>query len=96
MPFKIYFSIGASAKSFNISTTGGEIVVNNVVAKGSDKYILIDMQNDFIMGCDENFKSTGNLYNEKISAGNFFKLPIGECSLVSPEAAKLEIKYLYF
>jgi hypothetical protein len=69
--------------------------LNAVAAKAGDSYIIIDGLTHTIRGCDNAYKLTQNLYNEKITDGDFFMLPIGEIKLESNVEGHLEFKYLY-
>ena len=44
-------------------------------AKGSDVRCQINTKTNLIEGIDSNGKPTGNLYNEYIIGGDFFKIP---------------------
>lgn len=64
----------------------------------TDFYIRINTKANLIEGCDENFQTTGNLYNKFITSGDFFKIPLGESQLLSVGAScvKIEYNYLYY
>lgn len=75
--------------------------------KDNDTFIRISSKNNLVEGLDDKYAQTGNIYNEYITKGEFFKIPV--CSLednisfgidtetnltvLSPE---LEYNYLYF
>jgi hypothetical protein len=42
------------------------------VAKGNDKFIVLDSFALTVQGCDKNKKKTKNLYNDKIVEGSLF------------------------
>ena len=64
----------------------------------TDTYIRINSKANLIEGCDENFQTTGTLYNKFITSGDFFKIPTGESQLLSVGAncVKIEYDYLYY
>lgn len=92
----IYISTGAS--------TLGQLNFNGPFrAKGNDQYIKIDSVTELIEGCDSNKNPTGNLYNEYISTGEFFQIPLVENTtdtvrFISNTAncQQLVYNYLYF
>lgn len=68
----------------------------------SDKKLRINSKAELIEGLDSNGKITGNLYNDAIDSGRFFKIPINENSikLVVTSTASLtgnvNIEYTYW
>ena len=94
MPFQLYLPVGSAAQTFNVECADSKIVLTQVAAKEGDSYILIDGLTHTIRGCDSSYKLTKNLYNEKITDGDFFSLPVGEVELKSPQG-RLEFNYLY-
>lgn len=95
MPFKMYFPINENPQNFHIKCNNKEIVLSNIIAKGQDKYIVLDSYALTINGCDENYQKTKNLYNNKISKGELFMLPIGEITLEANIEGILDFNYLY-
>lgn len=80
-----------------------------IVLKGNDRKIRINTANQLIEGLDENEKITGNIYNEYITEGNWFNIPVNYGTMVSSqlymyksgfvntatEKPRLEYKILY-
>lgn len=96
MPFKIYFSVSSTPRVLDVECGLNKISLRDVTAQGNDKYIVLDSHSLTVQGCDENYKKTLNLYNNKITSGNLFKLPLGEIVLKSNvQADRLEFNYLY-
>ena len=95
MPFKLRIPVSTTAQTIDIRCAGSKILLNAVAAKTGDSYIIIDGLTHTVRGCDGEYKLTQNLYNEKITNGDFFTLPIGEVRLESNVEGHLEFKYLY-
>ena len=93
--FKIYFTVNNKAKNFEIECGNKHICLQNVISQNNDHYIVLDSHTLAVQGCDINYNKTKNLYNEYITTGNLFKLPIGELELISSEKGMLEFNYLY-
>lgn len=74
--------------------------LENLSKKGADTHLRIDTYLGVIEGLENGVRS-GNLYNEFITTGNFFKLPIGESTLEilsngNITTAEIEYNYLYY
>lgn len=96
IPFKIYFSINGTPQNFCVQCGDKRVLLQNVVSKNGDSYIVLDSHTLTVQGCDENYNKTKNLYNEKINEGGLFKLPVGEIELLTTiEADFLDFNYLY-
>ena len=95
MPFKIYFPVSNTAQNISVECADCKISLQNVVAKGNDKFIVLDGFALTVQGCDINKKKTKNLYNDKIVEGGLFQLPIGEIELITSTDGELEFNYLY-
>lgn len=95
--------------TLNDGTRKGSIVfLDNIVAKGQDNIIRINSRTNLIEG--EYLPTgatkgilTGNLYNEYIHSGNFFKIPVCEdendfytISISSGQISSIEYNYLYY
>lgn len=93
-PFRLYLAIGETPQTVTIQCADSKIELSSIAAKEGDSYILIDGTTHAIRGCDASYKPTKNLYNEKITSGDFFALPIGEFELKTPQG-RLEFSYLY-
>ena len=61
-----------------------------------DAAIRINSKNNLIEGLNSNGKLTGTLYNKYITAGNFFKVPVGETVLTGTNDMEVEYDYLYY
>ena len=76
----------------------------DITKKGNDVYLKIDSETELLEGCDENKEPTGNLYNEYITTGEFFKIPIIDDNNTSnsqfvtdgANCVELDYNYLYF
>ena len=69
--------------------------------KENDSYLRISSRTNLIEGCDSKKMPTGSLYNQFISAGDFFKIPLEETSFVINNFATgsdvtLNYDYLYY
>lgn len=79
----------------------GALELSTITKIGSDTYIRINSKTNLIEGCikkDNTFELTGTVYNSNITAGDFFKIPLGESTFVSSGAncEKVEYDYLYY
>lgn len=80
------------------------LLANSIPKKGSDAAIKINTSNNLIYGVDsldENSKPTGNIYNEYITGGHFFKIPVtykGEenYSVVSLQLGSISNAYIKY
>ena len=103
IPFKLYYelpSLPNEAITIELQLNGEVLVLENLKPKRKgevlDKYLVIDMKEYIIEGCDSFYHRTGNLYNEYIADGSFFLLPKGEASLKSNlPPVKSDLNYLY-
>ena len=69
--------------------------------KENDSYLRISSRTNLIEGCDSKKTPTGSLYNQFITAGDFFKIPLEETSFVINNFATgsdvtLNYDYLYY
>lgn len=76
---------------------------NNILKKGNDAAIKINSMNNLVYGVDsvENGKPTGNIYNDSIIGGHFFKIPVtyrGEenYSVVSLQLGSISNAYIKY
>lgn len=58
-------------------------------------YLVVDMMKGTIEGRDGNGKPTGILYNEYMTNGNFFQIPIGEGVIKAENAIPYKVKFQY-
>ena len=58
-----------------------------IKAIGSDVYVKINTKLNLIEGYDSSNRKTGNVYNQHILNGAFFKIPIGEDIMVINQSA---------
>jgi len=82
------------------STVIGQMHFSQIAQKNTnDAYIRVNSRTQLIEGCDSNKEPTGSLYNEYFTAGDFFKIPLGEFDFESHGALLatpcVEIKYTY-
>ena len=91
--------------SFNTTLVNYQLLLaNSIPKKGSDAAIKINTSNNLIYGVDsldENSKPTGNIYNEYITGGHFFKIPVtyrGEenYSVVSLQLGSISNAYIKY
>ena len=107
--FCLYFSAANSVDLDAVVlrySTGDEIIhglyFDNIEMATGDSYIRINTKTNLVEGCDSNFNLTGTLYNQYISAGDFFKIPVCASTteyyrIVSDVAStKIEYDYLYY
>ena len=70
--------------------------------EGRDVYVKFNSRLNLIEGYDVNNRKTGNVYNKYITEGAFFKIPLGESTLVfdeteeMPQIQSIEYNYYYF
>ena len=80
------------------------LLANSIPKKGSDAAIKINTSNNLIYGVDsldENSKPTGNIYNEYITGGHFFKIPVTykseeDYSVVSLQLGSISNAYIKY
>lgn len=80
-----------------INLNGHQMTLNISAFKGEDNGFRINTYNHLIEGL-KNGALSGNLYNDCIVSGDFTKVPLGECHLISTGVVclKVEYDYLYF
>ena len=85
--FKAFVNIfiNKTLKSVSVKTDTATLGILNFkgdwVQKGEDTFICINSKNNLIEGFkleDDQFIPTGNLYNDQIVSGDFFKIPLTE------------------
>lgn len=109
--FKAYYQFTGNSLELNsiyISssalTLGQLNFSGDITKKGNDVYLKIDSETELLEGCDKNKEPTGNLYNEYITTGEFFKIPIIDDNNTSntqfvtdgANCVELDYNYLYF
>ena len=90
--------------SFNTTLVNYQLLFNdNILKKGNDAAIKINSMNNLVYGVDsvENGKPTGNIYNDSIIGGHFFKIPVtyrGEenYSVVSLQLGSISNAYIKY
>lgn len=65
-------------------------------SKGNDTYVVIDTKMNLIEGYNADNKKTGEIYNEYITNGTFFKIPMGESTMGLKTVAVSAINYDYY
>lgn len=87
-----------------ISLEQGEAILyqlqfsNITQQKENDSYLRISSRTNLIEGCDSEKIPTGSLYNQFISAGDFFKIPLEEAKFVInnfPTGSDISLNYDY-
>lgn len=78
--------------------TEGTMVFSSITRKkDSDSFIRINSRTNLIEGCDSNKNPTGSLYNEFLTAGDFFKIPLDGHHFISNTACvDIRYNYLYY
>ena len=81
------------------NVTEGTMVFSNITQKKNpnDAYIRINSRTNLIEGCNKYKNPTGSLYNEFLTAGDFFKIPLGYHTFTSDaECKEIRYNYLYY
>ena len=75
-----------------------QLQFNPITKKKEDFGIRVNSKTNLVEGVDADGALTGNLYNEYIKAGDFFKIDLGESTLEIDGAgcSKIEYDYLYY
>ena len=77
-------------------STATYLKLNSLKEVLNNKYIMIDMLRNIILGYDEQMRSTGAIFTGLIKEGNYFLLPKGETSIkVNVEPYRVDWNYLY-
>ena len=92
--FKLYFNVGASG-TISLNNATSILKFSTLTKQGDDVYVCFNSATNLLEGCDSKYKLTGTLYNKHITSGNFFKLPVGESIINTPQADKIEYNHLY-
>ena len=84
-----------------IDLKGNILEWNKIDMEGSDAYIKINTKLNLIEGYNASGNKTGNIYNQYIKDGVFFKIPFGESKLTIDESAidavpDMPIEYNYY
>ena len=82
--FKINFVEGKipASKIYIDEDASRQLIWTEMKAKGTDAYIKFNTKLNIIEGYSTEGIKTGNVYNQYIKAGSFFKIPIGESVLI--------------
>lgn len=107
-----YLSLSATTINYLINSTNvASLVLKELTVKSSDIGVLIDTNNGLILGVSDfytsqdgnkHYTTSGNLYNEYIQAGYFFKIQrtnLNETStlqITGAQSAEIFYDYLYF
>lgn len=104
--FKAFYTSSALPSAIILVGTGdvylGQISFGTISMKGSDQYICVNSRTNLIEGYESlSGAPTGNLYNQYITSGDFFKLPVTTDGTVQFESsgascAKLDYDFLYY
>ena len=96
--WQAFFTMDAatSLSSIYLDEGNGQMTFSGITPKSqNDVYIRINSRTNLIEGCDISKEPTGTLYNEFITAGDFFKIPLGEHDFCSGETPCAEVRYNY-
>ena len=82
--FKINFVKGKipASKFYIDGDASRQLIWTEIKAKGTDAYIKFNTKLNIIEGYNTEGIKTGNVYNQYIKAGSFFKIPLGESVLI--------------
>lgn len=69
------FSLGFYKKEETAFVLKHVMKISDIIKKGSDMGVRINTKNHLIEGYDSELQLTGNIYNEYIFSGDFFKIP---------------------
>lgn len=108
--FCAYYSVTTTATNITLTlntkngTTVGQLALVGVEKEedSTDSYIRINTKTNLVEGCDSSFQLTGTLYNQYITGGDFFKIPVCEDTTdyytlnSSISCKKVEYDYLYY
>lgn len=102
--FTAYYGISSFPTGLTISqdnVTKGILHFKTGVTpkKNNDAYIRINSKTHLLEGYDDYFVSTGSLYNDIITSGDFFKIPLGDNIYLNSGTSlcrRIEYNYLYY
>jgi len=94
--FKAFFAWNSKPSQIKIGTS--ELNFDFSLATTTDSYICINSRTNLVEGYSAvDGIQTGNLYNQCITSGDFFKIPLGTASFIaSTSCASLDYDYLYY
>lgn len=77
--------------------TDGILNLASIINQNDDAYLRINSKTNLIEGCDSDKLPTGTLYNQFITSGDFFKIPLGESTFTSNiDCESIKYDYLYY
>lgn len=97
-----HFKLAINFKDGKIEKGGINIEADRVLnwkefkSKGNDVYVVIDTKMNLIEGYNADNKKTGQIYNEYIINGTFFKIPMGESTMGLTTVTVSAIDYDYY
>ena len=92
--YEVPFSGDAiSAITLSASDGSGQLYINKIKKKGNDYGVRISSRTNLIEGIGSDGAATGNLYNEYIARGSFFKIPVN-AALSGGNGATMQ--YIYY
>lgn len=97
-----HFKLTINFKDGKIEKGGINIEADGILnwkefkSKGNDAYVVIDTKMNLIEGYNADNKKTGEIYNEYIINGTFFKIPMGESTMGLTSVAVSAINYDYY
>lgn len=104
MPSQWYYRVTDTPKNITFICDGiTKLTLTNVqqshapspTGAGADYYIVIDMPRATIQGYDQYDRPTGRLYNECITQGGFFGIPLGAHTIQVAKPMDIKFNYLY-
>ena len=88
------------SKMYLSGDAGSQLAWNEITALGNDTYVKFNSKLNLIEGYNKDNQKTGNIYNNYITEGAFFKIPLGESMLSFDVANGLSaidsIEYSYY
>lgn len=91
-------SAGCALNNISLNNGEGQMVFSTIARKNTnDAYLRLNSRTQLIEGCDSSKNPTGTLYNDSLTAGDFFKIPLGTSSFVSnTSCSEIRYNYLYY
>ena len=102
--FVVFYGINQFPSSIQLTQDNVTLGILNFSTPGlksnNDAYIRINSRTHLLEGYDNYFESTGTLYNDIITSGEFFKIPLGDDIYLTSGSGKpcvrIDYNYLYY
>lgn len=101
-----YLTISGLITDISVSLGTNQLNCAGLILESGDTSYRINTKTNLIEGLNSSNKITGNIYNRYIVSGSFFKIPVGDSTIVvsaagegltlSSETVQIEYNYLYF